>query len=50
MNYNVVKPRLGQMQSNRLDESKNQLYVSFTISNRCLTRYKIINSSYLNIQ
>lgn len=59
MNYNVVKHRLGLMQSNRLEESKNQLYVNFTISNRaCLTRYKTIDSScfpshkhsYLNIQ
>lgn len=46
MNYNVVKTRLGQMQSNRLEESKDQLYVNFTISNRaCLTRYTIIDSS-----
>lgn len=49
MNYNVVKARLGQLGSDRLEVNKNELYVNLTIDDLVyLRRDTIIGSSWFS--
>lgn len=49
MNYNVMTARLGQMESDRLEVNKNQLYVTLTIDDLVyLRRDTIIGSSWFS--